>query len=136
MFWFEISGTGWSCGCGNWEDSADIGEHWRKRIDDEPKRFEKIEPKRFEKIVRDLEKRGPYTLYGPAYKRPKADRGERLNPWYNRKHLSVGYEHGYGGVMYTPDLPDALVETFTALMPLYRFLRDVWNDVLIERAGR
>lgn len=128
MFWFEIGGTGWSCGAGNWEDSADVAEHWRRRID--------AEPERFEAIVRGIEAHGPYLLYGPTYKRPKADKGELLNPWYNRKHLSVGYEHGYGGVMYTPDLPDALAETFTALMPFYRFLRDVWNDTLIDRAGR
>ena len=44
--------------------------------------------------------------------------------------------YGYGGVLFTPELPDALVETFTALMPLYGFLRDVWNDTLIERAGK
>lgn len=128
MFWFELGGTGWSCGAGNWEDAADIAEHWRGRID--------AEPQRFEGIVSGIEARGPYLLYGEEYKRLKADRGERLNPWYNRKHLSLGYEHGYGGVMYTPDLPDALAETFTALMPLYQFLWDVWNDTLIERAGR
>lgn len=128
MFWFEIGGTGWSCGAGNWEDSADIGEHWRRRID--------AEPARFEAIVRGIEARDPFVLYGPTYKRMKADRGEFLNPWYNRKHLSVGYEHGYGGVMFTPELPDALVEAFTGLMPFYRFLRDVWNDVLTDRAGR
>lgn len=128
MFWFEIGGTGWSCGAGNWEDAADIAEHWRARID--------ADPARFEKIVRGIEKRGRYLLYGEQYKRPKADRGELLNPWYNRKHLSVGYEFGYGGVMYTPQLVDTLAETFTALMPFYQFLRDVWNDTLIERAGR
>ena len=86
--------------------------------------------------MRGIAERGPYLLYGETYKRPKADRGALLNPWYNRKHLSVGYEQGYGGVMYTPKLADALVETYTALMPFYRFLADVWNDVLIERAGR
>ena len=128
MFWFEIGGTGWSCGCGNWEDSADIGEHWRKRIDDEPRRFEAI--------VRGIEARGPFMLYGPMYKRLKADRGAFLNPWYNRRHLSVGYEHDFGGVMFTPELTDALANTFTALMPFYLFLRDVWNDTLIDRAGR
>ena len=128
MFWFEIGGTGWSCGVGNWEDAADIGEHWRQRIDRESGRFEAI--------VRDIAARGPFILYGPVYKRLKADRGELLNPWYNRRHLSVGYEQGYGGVMYTPGLTDALADTFTALMPLYVFLRDVWNDTLIERAGR
>ena len=128
MYWFEVGGTGWSCGTGNWEDSADVAEHWRQRID--------AETERFEAIVRGIAERGPYLLYGETYKRPKADRGALLNPWYNRKHLSVGYEQGYGGVMYTPKLVDALVETYTALMPFYRFLADVWNDVLIERAGR
>ena len=81
MFWFEIGGTGWSCGCGNWEDSADIGEHWRKRIDDEPRRFEAI--------VRGIEARGPFMLYGPMYKRLKADRGAFLNPWYNGARSSI-----------------------------------------------
>ena len=128
MFWFEIGGTGWSCGAGNWEDSADVAEHWRRRID--------AETARFERIVRGIEARGPFVLYGEAYKRPKADKGELLNRWYNRKHLSVGYEHPFGGALFTPGLTDALADAFTALMPFYLFLRDVWNDVLIDRAGR
>ena len=48
----------------------------------------------------------------------------------------MGYEHDFGGVMFTPELTDALANTFTALMPFYLFLRDVWNDTLIDRAGR
>ena len=128
MFWFEVNCTGWCCGAGNWEDAADIAEHWRARID--------ADPARFEEIIRGIEARGPYLLYGESYKRPKADRGELLNPWYNRKHLSVGYEYGYGGAMYSAELVDTLVETYTALMPFYLFLCDVWNDTLIERAGK
>ncbi len=128
MFWFELSGTGWDYGVGNWEDAADIAEAWRALID--------AEPARFERIVRDIQARGPYHLYGDTYKRMKGDRGELLNPWYNRRHLSVGYELGYGGVMYTDALPDFLTDEFTALMPLYLFLREAWNNVLIARAGR
>jgi len=128
MFWFELEGTGWTWGVGNWEDAADVAEAWRARID--------ADPARLERIVRDIAARGPYRLYGEAYKRPKADRGELLNPWYNRRHLSVGREQGYGGVMYTDRLPAFLAEEFAALMPLYRLLQEVWNDVLIRRAGR
>ncbi len=128
MFWFELNPTGWSFGMGNWEDAADITAAWRALID--------ADPARFEGIVRDIESLGPYRLYGEMYKRPKADRGEFLNPWYNRKHLSVGYEMGYGGVMYTPKLPQYLADRFAGLMPLYVFLQEVWNNVLIERAGR
>ena len=127
MFWFEVSGTGWSCGAGIWEEAADIAEHWRGRID--------AQPERFAQIVKDLDAHGPYVLYGELYKRPKADRGE-LNPWYNRKHLSAGYERGFGGVMCTPELTDALMEAYAALMPLYLFLMDAYNDTLVERAGR
>lgn len=128
MFWFELSGTGWSYGVGHWEDAADVAEAWRALID--------ADPARFEAIVKGIEARGPYRLYGDAYKRMKADRGELLNPWYNRRHLSVGYDKGYGGVMYTDALPGLLADEFAALMPLYLFLREAWNNVLIERAGR
>ena len=128
MFWFELNGTGWSYGVGNWEDAADVAEAWRALID--------ADPARFERIVADIEARGPFHLYGDTYKRLKADRGELLNPWYNRRHLSVGYDRGYGGAMYTEALPDLLADEFTALMPLYLFLREAWNNVLIQRAGR
>ncbi|MBQ3424523.1 MAG: DUF2461 domain-containing protein [Clostridia bacterium] len=128
MFWFELSGTGASFGMGNWEDAADVAQHWRGRID--------ADPRRFEKLVRDLEAQGPFRLYGEPYKRPKADRGERINPWYNRRHISMGYELGYGGMLERPDLPEYLADRFSKLMPLFMFFREVWNEVLTERAGR
>ena len=128
MFWFELDPTGWSYGAGNWEDAADITAAWRALID--------AEPARFEAIARDIAARGPHRLWGETYKRPKADRGALLNPWYNRKHVSVGREYPYGGVMYTPEFPDYLAARFAELMPLYKFLQEVWNNVLIERAGR
>ena len=128
MFWFELDPTGWSYGAGNWEDAADLTAAWRARID--------ADPARFERLARDIATRGPFKLWGEAYKRPKADRGEFLNPWYNRRHISVGREHAYGGVMYTPEFPDYLAARFAELMPFYKFLRVVWNDVLTERAGR
>lgn len=128
MFWFELDPTGWSYGAGNWEDAADLTAAWRERID--------ADPARFERLARDIAARGPFRLWGEAYKRPKADRGEFLNPWYNRRHISVGREHAYGGVMYTPEFPDYLAARFAELMPFYKFLREVWNDALTERAGR
>lgn len=128
MFWFELSGTGMSYGVGNWEDKSDIAEAWRARID--------ADPARFETLVRNIESQGPYRLWGDTYKRLKADRGALLNPWYNRRHISVGYELGYGGVTYSPGLPMLLADRFADLMPFYIFLLEVWNDVLIQRAGR
>lgn len=128
MLWFELDGMSWSYGMGIWEDSADIAAAWRARID--------ADPARFEKLVRDIARHGEYRLWGPEYKRPKGDRGELINPWYNRKHISVGYEQGYGGVLFTDALPEALARGYGRLMPMYAFLKETWNDVLVERAGR
>ena len=50
--------------------------------------------------------------------------------------MSVGREHAYGGVMYTPEFPEYLAARFAEMMPFYKFLQEVWNNVLIERAGR
>ena len=50
--------------------------------------------------------------------------------------VSVGWERGYGGEMFTDALPRRLADDYTALMPMFRFLREVYNNVLIERAGR
>ena len=128
MFWFEVDGKSWSHGMGIWEDAPDIAAAFRARID--------ADPARFESLVRGLSQLGEYRLWGESYKRPKGDRGEFLNPWYNLKHFSVGYEHGYGGVMYTDALPQRLAHDFAGLMPMFNFLSEVYNDALIERAGR
>jgi uncharacterized protein (DUF2461 family) len=128
MFWFELDPTGWSYGAGCWDDTADVAAAWRALID--------ADPARFEGIVHGIAALGPFTLWGETYKRPKADRGELLNPWYNRRHVSVGREQPYGGVMYTPELPQYLADRFAEFMPFYLFLQEVWNNVLIERAGR
>lgn len=128
MFWFEVGGMDWSCGLGIWEESADVAAAWRAAID--------AEPQRFERLVRGIAAQGPYRLWGDEYKRPKADRGELLNPWYNRRHISVGWEQGYGGPLFTPELPGVLVDRYAALMPMHDFMREAYNKVLIERAGR
>ena len=117
MFWFEIGGTGWSCGAGNWEDSADVAEHWRRRID--------AETARFERIVRGIEARGPFVLYGEAYKRPKADKGELLNRWYNRKHLGVETEVFFEPDPPGPELVEELMDAMELLMPLYDYYEHI-----------
>lgn len=127
-FWFELNGMGWSCGMGWWDPSADHAEVFRACVD--------ADLERFSALVRDIQTHGGFRLWGEAYKRPKGDRGALLNPWYNRKNISVGIEQGYGGVMYTGAMPEAVMDVFDALMPMYRFFGEVWNEVLIRRAGR
>ena len=125
--YFEIAPNYFSYGCGYWDAGAATMAKLRRRIDERPEELAKI--------VRKLNK-SRFTLGGEAFKRPKGDVGELLNPWYNRRHFSVGWEEGYGGPLYTDALPSVLAEAYAALMPMYAFMKEVYNNVLIERAGR
>lgn len=116
-FWFEIGRTGYSAGMGFWDASPAMMESFRRQID--------ANPARFERILRQI---GPdWKLWGECYKRPKADRGELLNPWYNRKYISVGREWDHGGEAYAETLPETLTALFTRLMPLFDFCYEAWQ---------
>ena len=55
-----------------------------------------------------------------------SDLGEELNPWYNRKNISVGYEFEDTGI-YEADLNERLLKAFQNLMPLYRYYRKIYE---------
>ena len=63
-------------------------------------------------MVEALAARGEYRLWGETYKRPKGDLGPVVNPWYNRKHVSVGYERDFGGALFSPELPRIVADAF------------------------
>lgn len=128
VFWFEIEGTGYSLGVGAWEASADMMAMYRARID--------ADTPRFERIIDGLADAGEYILYGEQYRRMKADRGAKLNPWYNRRNISVGQEFGFGGALFSPDLPAVLADAFDRLMPMYAFLSEVHARTLAARAAQ
>ena len=128
LFWFEIDGTSWSCGAGFWDCPPEQMAVYRAKID--------AEPSRFERLVAGLDAMGGCKRWGEVYKRPKADRGPILNPWYNLKHISVGWEYPHGGQLYAETLPDFLTDAFARLMPMYLFLREVYAEyqhLLAER---
>ena len=117
-FWFEIGRTGTSAGMGFWDASPAMMEAFRRQID--------ANPARFERILRQI---GPgWKLWGAPYKRLKADRGELLNPWYNRKYISVGREWDHGGEAYADTLPETLTALFTRLLPLFDFCYEAWDS--------
>ncbi|MBQ6020464.1 MAG: DUF2461 domain-containing protein [Clostridia bacterium] len=112
-FWFEITPADYSYGMGTWDMTARQAQNYRDRID--------ADPARFEQTVNDLLAHGDVRLWGDEYKRPKADRGEFLNPWYNRKTISVGFTESYEKDM----TPEMLSDAFANFMPLFHFLRNV-----------
>lgn len=117
-FWFEIGRTGYSAGMGFWDASPAMMETFRRQID--------ANPARFERILRQI---GPdWKLWGEPYKRLKADRGELLNPWYNRKYISVGREWDLGGEAFSETLSETLTTLFTRLLPLFDFCYEAWKS--------
>ena len=117
-FWFEIGRATYSAGMGFWDASPAMMETFRRQID--------ANPARFERILRQI---GPgWKLWGEPYKRLKADRGELLNPWYNRKYINVGREWELGGEAFSETLPETLTAFFTRLLPLFDFCYEAWRS--------
>ena len=120
MLWFELGREGTSHGVGFWDRTARQAEVFRKRLDAAPQHFESLV-----QSLPDLEKG---RLWGDEYKRPKGDLGPVLNPWYNRKQASFGYDNYFGPELFSPELPVRLADSFTGLLPLYDFFREIYEE--------
>lgn len=118
--YFEIAPNYYSYGCGYWYAGAQTMAKLRARIENDPKTLEKL--------ARKLNK-SRFTLGGEEFKRPKGDVGALLNPWYNRKNLTLFCDENPEGVLFTPELRDELLEGFRFLMPYYRYLDTLSGDM-------
>ena len=116
-FWFEIGRRGCSAGMGFWGASPAMMDVFRRQIDANPARFERV-----------LDEIGPdWSLWGEPYKRPKGERGARINPWYNRRAVSAAKEGDLGGPETEENLPEKLTALFARLMPLFDFCYEAWQ---------
>lgn len=114
--WFEIRATGYGYGLGYWGTPTDM-EVYRRRIQRSP------EP--LEALVRQFEGQQTFRLEGECYKRPKGHTTPLLEPWYNRKYLSLSCEREPDDLLYGSELADTLTQGFETLLPLYRYLDDL-----------
>lgn len=123
-FYFEISPQCYSIGVGCYDPTPLTMAKLRARIDRDP------EP--LEKMVRRINNRPEFQLYGQMYKRPKGDPGPLLYPWYNSKQIGVTADYNCEGVLFTPELLDQVMESFCFLEPLYTYLRELPGDPVPE----
>ncbi len=117
-FWFEINAATYRYGLGFWSWRPAMMEQFRRAVD--------ANPARFERIARQAEGLPGAHLLCEAYKRPKGDRGEYLNRWYNCKSVNIEFSGDFGGDLFSPELPQILCESYAALMPLHDFFAQVW----------
>ena len=112
-FWFEVSAHKFGYGVGFWDVSTDQLEAYRRYID--------TNPAHVERLAQAILAQDRFSLYGEDYKRPKGDKGELLNPWYNKKSLGLECTRDFGGDVLSAELPQIVADGFSFLMPYYRF---------------
>ena len=117
-FWFEIGASTWECGVGFFESTPAAMETFRRMID--------ANPARFERLAEELSRMRGLRILGPEYKRPKGHHEGPLAAWYNRRWLAVEWVQDFGGELLTPHLPEKLAQSFALLMPLYEFFLEVF----------
>lgn len=116
QFYFGIEARCCDWGFGMWNVSAADMERWRAAID--------ASPERLRRLVKGLRRKTGMELLGGVYKRPKGDPGPELFDWYNAKRIVLGKTSWFEPDPPGAEIADRLIEDFTALMPLYRFMND------------
>ena len=126
MLWFEIGPAEYSYGMGFYSATPVQMEAFRRSID--------ANPARFRRLAKALE-HGGWKVDGEPYKRPKALHDDALiDNWYNRKRVGVDKSFDLGGAAFTGALPGVLADAFAELMPMYRYLMDVYLSCPEEMA--
>lgn len=124
MFWFELNREGTSHGLGFWGRTARQGAVFRRLIDQDPEAFARL--------AESVPDRDRARLWGDEYKRPKGSHGPVIDPWYNRKQVSVGWDNFFGQDLFSERLPELLADSFTGLLPMYGFFLEAYQAARAE----
>lgn len=113
VFYFEVMPEGYEWGMGYYQAPTELMELYRREIDENPAPLEKL--------ARRLNRRKDFRLEGPEYKRPKGTPPPLLEPWYNRKSISISAFHPEDELFASPGLAEAVADAFSWLMPFYDY---------------
>lgn len=122
QFFFEINPHGYSYGMGFWCASASEMNEFRKAVD--------VNVPRFERMAAEIASMEEFTVGGDEYKKPKGDYGDIVNQWYNRKNVYVICDRDSDETLYSEDLYLVLADAFTKLMPMCEFLNQFGREKL------
>ena len=124
MFWFEIGAADYSYGMGFYSASPAQMDAFRKSIE--------ANPARFERVAKAVEGHG-YKVTGEEYKRPKGSfDSEIIMRWFNRKRMGLEKSFDLGGDAFDERLPEILAEEFSKLMPMYEYFMEVYRACPVE----
>lgn len=121
VFWFELTPEGYSFGLGYWMAQALTMAKFRARMDRDPKTMEKL--------ASQLAKQDVFQLEGEEFKKFRPSPSKILDPWYNKKGgFSLSCEREHDDLLWSPDLPEYLLEQWEKLVPLYQYLSTLDGD--------
>lgn len=113
--YFQIEPEGGSCGFIFYAPKAALMTAHRKRL------LEK--PEEFLSVVEKIQKDGRFSHNSTLYKRQKPGEKPELLPWYQMKNCFFQQTIPAGDELFSPALPDMLVDSFRTLEPLYHYFR-------------
>ncbi len=119
VFYFEFQPEGYSFGLGSYSAHAAYMERFR--------RVTLAEPKQLETLARRLNKEPKFRLIGKEYARKKVEHSPLLDPWLNRRWISIDCSRPHDDVSKCHDLADEMVESFQFLMPYYDYFEHIRN---------
>lgn len=128
MFWFEIGAADYSYGMGFYSATPGQMEAFRRSLD--------ANPARFERIVRKVERGGEFVLTGEEYKRPKGHADDSLGRWYNRRRIGLECSRDHDAALYSPELPGILTDAYAKLMPMYEYLLEFYHSADSEKGEK
>lgn len=123
-FYFEICPEGYEWGMGYYCPKPALMEVYRRKI--------QREPEKLEKLARRLNRQQEVVLEGEEYKRSKGEVSKLLQPWFNRKWVSLSAFHPFDDRYDKPELVEDIVKGFTFLMPFYEYFKEVALEPLLE----
>ena len=117
VFYFEMFPERVSYGLGCLIDSPLGMERFRKAAD--------ANPAALERLILDFQKQNYFALVGEEYKRKKGEKGEIIDPWYNRKWLGMERRLNWGREVMAGTLAKNMVERFGLLLPIYHYFNQI-----------
>ena len=120
VFYFEISPEGYSYGMGCYSATPQVMERMRRETAESPASLEKL--------ARRLKKDGRFQLEGPEYARKKPAPSPILEPWFNRKTISLCRDLPYDDAAFSPALAEQIQSGFDFLVPYYQFFARLCSE--------
>ena len=109
VFYFEIYPEGYEYGMGYYCPKPSLMAAYRQHILDNPERMETLAQK--------LNEQDLFHLEGEEYKRPKGTVSQLLQPWFNRKNLSLCTAFPPDETLFSHSLVLTLAEGYQWLWP-------------------